>query len=261
MARHLTAQGITDPCAVTKAELNRYLLAQYRDRKPGGKVALYQAVRHFFDWLAAEYQVPNPIAGIPRPKGASAPVPVVKPEQVGGILAPCRSKNAAVAARNTAVIWLLIESGLRHFKVTKLDLADVDLKACPVTVRRGKGGKARVVVFGNETAQAICATCGSAAGMTARCSSPPRAAGSRPAACPSSWPVSPGGPASRSDRACSGTPGRTTASPTASASPTLWNWPGWSDPSMLRWYGAALARERALAAGRAIQVGHLMRAR
>src|SRR6266487_3070445 len=82
MARHLTAQGITDPGALTKAQLNRYLLAQYQDRKPGGRLALYQAVKVFFDWLAAEYEVPNPIAGIPRPKGGSEPVPVVQPDQI-----------------------------------------------------------------------------------------------------------------------------------------------------------------------------------
>ena len=36
---------------------------------------------------------------------------------------------------------------------------------------------------------------------------------------------------------------------------------GWSDASMLRRYGAVLAQERAIAAGRAIQVGQVMRAR
>ncbi len=73
MARHLTEQDITDPCAATKSQLNRYLLAQYRDRKPGGKVALYQAVRHFFDWLADEYETANPAAGIPARRARPRP--------------------------------------------------------------------------------------------------------------------------------------------------------------------------------------------
>ena len=34
---------------------------------------------------------------------------------------------------------------------------------------------------------------------------------------------------------------------------------GWSMPSMLRRYGAVLAQERAIAAGRAVQVGKVMR--
>ena len=36
---------------------------------------------------------------------------------------------------------------------------------------------------------------------------------------------------------------------------------GWSDANMLRRYGAILAGERAIVAGKAVQVGQLMRAR
>ena len=155
MAKHFCADGVTDPSAVTKAQLNRYLLRQYADRKPGGRVALYATVKIFFDWLAAEYETANPIAAIPRPKGGSEPVPVVRPDEIGAILAACKDRFPALTARNTAITWLLIESGLRRFEVTALDLADVDLKARTATVRRGKFGKARVAVFGDETGQAI----------------------------------------------------------------------------------------------------------
>ena len=139
MARRFTADGTADPTAVTRAQVNRYLLRDYADRKPGGRVVLYQVVKSFFDWLAAEYETENPVKGIPRPKGAAEPVPVVKAEDIGKILAACKDKTAALTARNTAITWLLIESGLRRFEVTALDLADVDLKARTVTVRKGKG--------------------------------------------------------------------------------------------------------------------------
>ena len=36
---------------------------------------------------------------------------------------------------------------------------------------------------------------------------------------------------------------------------------GWSDANMLRRYGAVLAQERAIAAGRGIQVGRVLRGR
>jgi integrase len=261
MARHLTAQGITDPCAVTRAQLNRYLLAQYADRKPGGRLALYQAVKVFFDWLAAEYQVPSPMAGIPRPKGGSEPVPVVQPDQIGAILAACKDKTAAGTARNTAVVWLLIESGLRRFEVTALDLADVDLKAHTVIVRRGKGGKARVSVFGDEAAQAIWRYLryrGRADGPLFR-----SAQGCRLTTSGLSQLVA------RVSRR-SGITVRphmfrhTWAHANLAAGlgeSSLMQLAGWSDAGMLRRYGAVLAQERAIAAGRAVQVSKVLRGR
>jgi integrase len=261
MARHLTAKGVTEPGAVTKAQLNRYLLRQYADRKPGGRPALYQAVKGFFDWLAAEYGTENPISGIPRPKGGNEPVPVVRPEDIGAILAACKDKSAALTARNTAITWLLIESGLRRFEVTALDLADVDLKARTVTVRRGKNGKARVSVFGDETGQAIWRylrhrgredgplfaserggrlTASGLSQITARIS---RRSGVtvRPHMFRHSW-------AHYSLAAGVG-------------ESNLMQLAGWSSADMLRRYGAAMAQERAIAAARAVQVGNFMRMR
>jgi len=50
---------------------------------------------------------------------------------------------------------LLLESGLRRFELTALDLEAVDLRNRRVTVARGKGGKARVAAFGDESAEAL----------------------------------------------------------------------------------------------------------
>jgi integrase len=260
MAKHFTADGITDPSAVTKQQLNRYLLRQYADRKPGGRVALFATVKIFFDWVAAEYDIANPIAGIPRPKGGSEAVPVVQPDQIGAILAACKDRFPALTARNTAIIWLLIESGLRRFEVTALDLADVDLKARTVTVRKGKFGKARVSVFGDETAQALwryISRCRgredgplfisehsgrlSTSGLSQIVARISRRSGVkvRPHMFRHTW--------AHANLAA------------GLGESSLMQLAGWSDASMLRRYGAVLAQERAIAAGRAIQVGQVMK--
>jgi integrase len=260
MARHMTAEGITDPAKVTKVQLNRYLLRQYADRKPGGRVAFFQTLRVFWSWFAAEYEVPDPMAGIPRPKGAVEPVPVVKPEDIGALLAACKDRFPALTARNTAIVWLMVESGLRRFEVTKLDLADIDLKARTVTVRKGKGGKARVSVFGDETGQAIWRyttkyrgredgplfvsehggrlTPSGASQIVSRIS---RRSGVRvrPHMFRHTW----------AHYALASGIGET----------NIMSLGGWSSSDMLRRYGAVMAQERAVAAGQAIQVGRAMR--
>ena len=260
MARTFTAEGVTDPAKVTKQQLNRYLLRQYTDRRPGGRVALYAALKIFWDWFAAEYEVANPLAGIPRPKGAVAPVPVVQADDIGAILKACKDKTPALTARNTAIVWLMLESGLQRFEITALDLDDVDLKARTVTVRKGKAGKARVAVFGDESAGAswryISRFRGredgplfvsdhggrlTPSGLSQIIGRISKRSGVkvRPHALRHSW----------AHYALSAGIGESNVMQLA----------GWSDASMLRRYGASLASERAIAAGRAIQVGQVMK--
>jgi integrase len=49
----------------------------------------------------------------------------------------------------------MLETGMRAGEVVALELADVDLPSGLATVRRGKGGKGRVVPYGPQTALAI----------------------------------------------------------------------------------------------------------
>ncbi len=154
MSRYFTSIGL-DPADVTKASLTKYLVSSYQGRKPGGKVAHHQAAKSFWSWYAEEYGTPSPAEGIQRPKGASEAVPIVKPEDFGAVLKACEDKTAKLTKRNEAMVWLMVESGLRRFEVTALDVSDMDLKARTVMVRNGKGGKARLSVFGPDTALAL----------------------------------------------------------------------------------------------------------
>jgi site-specific recombinase XerD len=57
-----------------------------------------------------------------------------------------------VAVRNRALVELVYSAGLRSAEAVGLDLADVDFEQELVHVRRGKGGKERVVPLGEEAA-------------------------------------------------------------------------------------------------------------
>lgn len=259
LAKHMTDRGITDPCSMTKAMLAKYLLEQYEGRKPGGKVIIFGSLKSFFDWFATEYEVPNPMTGVERPKNKPTLVPVVLPEQWPGVVAACKDKTAAGTARNVAMVWLMMESGLRRFEITGLDLDDVDLKKRTVDVRLGKGGKSRTSVFGDESAQALwrwlkhrgrepgplftSAVGGrlTASGLSQVLSRVKRRSGVyiRPHLLRHSW---------AHYALASGIGER-----------NLMELAGWSTPGMLSIYGASLARERAIAAGLQVQVGQVMK--
>jgi site-specific recombinase XerD len=57
-----------------------------------------------------------------------------------------------IALRNRALVELVYSAGMRSAEAVGLDLADVDFEQELVHVRRGKGGKERVVPLGEEAA-------------------------------------------------------------------------------------------------------------
>jgi site-specific recombinase XerD len=57
-----------------------------------------------------------------------------------------------IAVRNRTLVELVYSAGLRSAEAVGLDLADVDFEQELVHVRRGKGGKERVVPLGEEAA-------------------------------------------------------------------------------------------------------------
>jgi len=57
-----------------------------------------------------------------------------------------------IALRNRALVELVYSAGLRSAEAVGLDLADVDFEQELVHVRRGKGGKERIVPLGEEAA-------------------------------------------------------------------------------------------------------------
>ena len=57
--------------------------------------------------------------------------------------------------RNRALLELIYGAGIRVAEAASLDVIDVDLKACLVNVRTGKGRKERIVPFGPPAADAL----------------------------------------------------------------------------------------------------------
>ena len=60
--------------------------------------------------------------------------------------------DSPIAVRNRALVELVYSAGLRSAEAVGLDLGDVDFEQELVHVRRGKGGKERVVPLGEEAA-------------------------------------------------------------------------------------------------------------
>ena len=115
----------------------------------------HMALRRFAAWLTDEGELDtNPLADAKPPKLDAKVTPALTDDQLKRLIKACNGK-ALIDRRDEAVIRLMTETGLRAGELLAMQLADVDLTQGVATVRRGKGGKGRVVPFGPQTAAAI----------------------------------------------------------------------------------------------------------
>jgi site-specific recombinase XerD len=123
-------------------------------RRPGGRLApatisrKLAAVRAFLRHSLGAARVPDARLG-PR-RGRRLP-DAPRREAVDKELASLEGEGP-LKLRNRALVELVYSAGLRSAEAVGLDLGDVDFEQELVHVRRGKGGKDRVVPLGEEAA-------------------------------------------------------------------------------------------------------------
>jgi site-specific recombinase XerD len=109
------------------------------------------AVRSLLRHALGPEHVPDAALAPRRPKRLpDAP----KQEEVEAILDSVRI-DGPLGLRNAALVELVYSAGLRASEAVGLDLGDVDFEQEHVHVRRGKGGKDRVVPLGEEAAALV----------------------------------------------------------------------------------------------------------
>lgn len=113
------------------------------------------ALKRFTAWAADEDEIPSdPLAGMRQPKLDTKVIEPLSDDQLRDLLKTCAAKTFG-DRRDEAIIRFMLETGSRASEVTGLALDDVDLAAGTAVIRRGKGGKGRIVPFGPVTALAI----------------------------------------------------------------------------------------------------------
>lgn len=133
-----------------------------RGAQPATARARQLAVRRFTAWLAEDGEIDaDPFLGVKAPKLDSKVIEPLTDDQLRALIKACTPHKGADRAqhlrfrRDEAILRLMLESGVRAGEVVALEVGDVDLNNGTAVVRRGKGGKGRVVPVGPEAALAI----------------------------------------------------------------------------------------------------------
>jgi site-specific recombinase XerD len=146
----------TAPTDLTTPNVQAFL-ASLRDggAAPTTARARYTGIRRFSAWLAAEDVLPaDPLLTLTPPKLDSKIVVALSDAELRDLIRMCQGKTFR-DRRDEAIVRLMGESGIRAGECAALTVSDVDTVNGRATVRRGKGGKGRVVPFSPKTAQAI----------------------------------------------------------------------------------------------------------
>lgn len=156
--------GILDPEDMTKDNLEEFFAYELNDyttwrgtpMKPSAVALDFRQLRVFFGWLASEQNEDDPrniMRNMSAPDVPKHRVEVFTDEELRALLATCAGSEF-VARRDTAIIRLLLDAGLRRAEVAGIEVDDVDVDAQVVDVL-GKGNKPRTVAFGAKTAEAL----------------------------------------------------------------------------------------------------------
>ncbi len=150
-------RDLIDPATITKPILESYQrhLFHYRQKngKPLGVTTQRDrlgALQRFFRWLCKEnHLLANPAADLELPRKPAKTLPkALSVEEIAALMATADTTDV-LGIRDRCMLELLYSCGLRRSELTGLDIDDVDPQRGLVTVRKGKGGKSRVLPLGD----------------------------------------------------------------------------------------------------------------
>ncbi len=120
----------------------------------------YRSLRQFFRWLAAEDEVPDPMAGLRAPAVREKPVPFFTSVELSKLEQACRG-NTFAQRRDAAILAVLRVTGVRLAELAGIRYdpvspgrSDLDLEHREIRVR-GKGGRDRIVRIDHEAARRV----------------------------------------------------------------------------------------------------------
>ncbi|HEY5521122.1 MAG TPA: tyrosine-type recombinase/integrase [Candidatus Limnocylindrales bacterium] len=154
--RFLTDGGSPrDVGLIRQADVEAFLVALQDKGRAAATVAnRYRSLQQFFRWLSEEGEIGvSPMAHMHPPAVPLQPPPVLSSDQLRALLRAAEGTDFE-ARRDTALLRLLLDTGMRRAECAGLRVADIDFDD-DVALVMGKGRRARTCPFGRRTAQAL----------------------------------------------------------------------------------------------------------
>jgi integrase/recombinase XerC len=150
----LVEHQVTTAAAIERRHVEGFITHVIETRSSATANVRYRSIQQWFGWLIEEDEIEaSPMARMRPPTLPETPVPLLSVDQLRALLKVCEGKDYP-ERRDTAVIRLFVDTGMRLSELTNLTINDVDLTD-GVALVLGKGRRPRACPFGPRTAQAL----------------------------------------------------------------------------------------------------------
>jgi len=155
--KYCDGQQITRLSQLDSNELRRFMAwLEGTGHNPGGRHALYRAIKTFLLWYENEVEPDNwknPIRKVKAPRVPTEPLDPAPIEDIQAMETTC--DNSFMGRRDKALLLALLDTGARATEFLNINLEDIDLVIGAVLIRQGKGRKPRTVFLGAKTKRSI----------------------------------------------------------------------------------------------------------
>jgi site-specific recombinase XerD len=155
MVDFFAATGMPDdPAKITREHVESFLAAFAETHKPSTVQTRFKCLKIFFAFLREEGELTrDPMVNMRPPSIPEVPVPVLELEQLESLLKAADGKDFE-GRRDTAILRLFIDTGMRRGELAGLRVADLDFEQ-DVAYVVGKGSRPRACPFGARTGVAL----------------------------------------------------------------------------------------------------------
>jgi site-specific recombinase XerD len=146
--------GGRDLLSLRQSDIEAFLADQLDHHRPTTAAVRFRSLQQFYRWAVDEELIErSPMAALRPPAIPEEPVAVLDEATLGRLL---RSMNGRTFddRRDTAIVRLFLDTGMRSSELASLSVADIDLDQ-DVAVVLGKGRRPRACPFGDKTGQAL----------------------------------------------------------------------------------------------------------
>ena len=151
----LVAQGMpTSARAITREHVEAWLV-DIQGRLAAATVARhYRNLQQLWRWLLDDGEIDrSPMERMRPPEVPEQPVPLIVEADLAKLIDACKG-NTFENRRDTAILRLFLDTGVRLSEIAGLDVPDLDFDQDVAHVM-GKGRRARAVPFGNKSGDAL----------------------------------------------------------------------------------------------------------
>lgn len=153
---YLREQGMPQAIeSINREYIESFITSQLQNHKPNTALSYYRNLNVFFNWLVEEGEIKeSPMRKMHAPKAPENPPEVLTEDQLKTILATCSGKDY-FDRRDTAILRILIDTGMRRTEITNLTLSDIDWDLAVLRVQRAKGGSMKICPLGRKAVVAL----------------------------------------------------------------------------------------------------------